>query len=148
MKDGELSFAPPGRIAAIVNRNRNETGERTFPIQGKVWRYPGPAGWFFVNTGLKVAEEIRFFEDIRKVGLGYIKVTAQVGGTRWDTTLFPTKEKDFLLAIKAKVRKSEGIEEGQVLKASITLHSPEDVPENQRKKPRNKIVRSRPGRLS
>lgn len=97
---------------------------RTFRIQGKVWRYAGPAGWFFVNIGPKVAEEIRFFEDLQKVGWGYIKVSAQVGRTEWETTLFPTKDKDFLLAIKAAVRKAEGIEEGDVLEVSFTLPSP------------------------
>jgi hypothetical protein len=96
--------------------------KRAFRIQGKVWRYPGPAGWYFVNTGPKVAEAIRFFEDLQKVGWGYIKVSAQVGRTRWDTTLFPTKEKDFLLAIKASVRKAEDIAEGEVIEVRFTLN--------------------------
>lgn len=104
--------------------NRKKAGDRTFRIQGKVWRYPGPAGWFFVNTGLKVAGEIRFFEDLQKVGWGFIKVSARVGLTQWHTTLFPTKEKDFLLAIKASIRKAEGIEAGQVLEVTFTLPSP------------------------
>ncbi len=132
----------------MVNRKRNKSEDRTFSIHGKVWRYPGPAGWFFLNTGPKVAEEIRFFDDIGKVGWGYIKVTAQIGGTRWDTTLFPTKEKDFLLAIKAQIRKSERIEEGKVLDAFITLPPPEGSPRIPKKKTGNKSVRSHPGRLS
>lgn len=96
---------------------------QTFRIREKVWRYPGPAGWFFVNTGREVAEALRFFENFEKVGWGYIKVTAQLGRTRWDTTLFPTKAKDFLLAIKASVRKTEGIQEGDLLDIRITLAS-------------------------
>lgn len=110
--------------------------ERTFQIRGKVWRYPGPAGWFFVNTGREVADGIRFFEDLEKVGWGYIKVTAQVGRTQWDTTLFPTKEKDFLLAIKASVRKAEGIQEGDLLDLRFTLPSQPGKPRKTGKKPK------------
>lgn len=121
---------------------------RDFRIQGKVWRYPGPAGWYFVNTGPKVAREIRFFEDLQKVGWGYIKVSAQLGGTRWETTLFPTKEKDFLLAIKAAVRKSEGIEEGDVLEVSFTLPTATGNPRKPESKAGKKLVRPGPGRLS
>lgn len=94
---------------------------RTFRIQGKVWRYPGAAGWFFVNTGKEIAADIRFLEDVQKVGWGYVRVTAQVGRTRWDTTLFPTKEKDFLLAVKASVRKAEKIEAGDVIRVEFSL---------------------------
>jgi hypothetical protein len=94
---------------------------RTFRIRGKVWRYPGAGGWFFVNTGPKVAEEIRFCEELVKVGWRYIKVRAEVGRTRWETTLFPTREKDFLLALKGEVRRAEGIEEGDEVKVRFTV---------------------------
>ncbi len=99
---------------------------RTFRIRGKVWRYPGPSGWYFINTGLKVAAAVRFFEDLQKVGWGYVKVSARVGRTEWETTLFPSKENDFLLAIKASVRKSEGIREGDLIGIGITLHLVEE----------------------
>lgn len=93
----------------------------TFRIKGKVWRYPGPAGWYFVNTGKKVAADIRFLEGLYKVGWGYVRVSAKVGHTRWETTLFPSKQHGYLLAIKASVRKQEEIAEGDILQVEFTL---------------------------
>jgi hypothetical protein len=66
----------------------------------------------------------------------------------YPTTLFPTQEKDFLLAIKASVRKSEGIEEGDTLDVAFTLPSPGEMSRISEKKPGKKIVRPGTGRLS
>lgn len=55
------------------------------------------------------------------MGWGYVKVMANVGRTEWATTLFPTKEKDFLIAIKAAVRRAEGIKEGDLIEVRFTL---------------------------
>jgi hypothetical protein len=90
-----------------------------FTIRKKVWRYPGAAGWYFVTLDKALADEIRFVESVRKVGLGYVCVKARVGRTRWSTTLFPTKEKEFLLAIKAAVRKAEGIGDGDMIEVEF-----------------------------
>jgi hypothetical protein len=106
---------------------RGAPGKPAFAIRSMVWRYPGDAGWFFVNTGPKVAESIRWFEEVEKVGWGYVKVLARIGETEWATTLFPTKEKDFLLAIKAAVRKAEGIKEGDLIDIRFTLSMPQDA---------------------
>jgi hypothetical protein len=40
--------------------------------------------------------------------MGSVKVKAQIGKTAWETTLFPTKDGRYLIAIKASVRKAEG----------------------------------------
>lgn len=47
--------------------------KRSFRIRGEVGRYPGPPGWSFVNTGLAVAADTLCFEDLVKVGWGYIQ---------------------------------------------------------------------------
>lgn len=92
-----------------------------FTLRKKVWRNPGPAGWYFVKIGKREAARIRFVEAAKKVGLGYIRVEAAIGKTTWSTTLFPTKEKEFLLAIKAGVRKAEAIEAGRTVEIEFTL---------------------------
>ena len=49
----------------------------------------------------------------RARGFGSVKVTAQIGGTRWNTSVFPKKGEDaFILPIKAAVRRAEAIDEG------------------------------------
>jgi hypothetical protein len=85
-----------------------------FIIKEKVWRYPGPAGWFFVKIGKKNSDEVKFV-------WGYVRVEARMGSSCWTTTLFPTKEKGYLLAIKSAIRKSENIDEGDVVTIEFSL---------------------------
>jgi hypothetical protein len=93
----------------------------TISISGKVWRYPGPSGWYFVNVGMEESARIRFMEEVPKVGFGFIRIDARTGKSKWSTTLFPTKDKDFLIAIKASVRKAEKIEEGDTVRIDFTF---------------------------
>ena len=76
--------------------------DANFVVTAKIWRVPDKGGWFFVTIDKKTAHAIRFFSEDRTVGLGYVKVRATIGKTCWDTTLFPTKAKEYLLAIKAE----------------------------------------------
>ncbi len=91
-------------------------------FRGKVWKYPGPAGWYFVYASKAIADTLKKRKAMGKektVGFGFVPVTARVGKTSWQTTLFPTKEGPYLIAIKADVRKKEGITEGDTVNVSI-----------------------------
>ena len=92
-----------------------------FVATGKIWRVQEPGGWFFLTIDKKTAQGIRFFSEGHTVGLGYVKVTAKIGKTSWDTTLFPTKTKEYLLAIKASVRKNENLSEGDRIRVVVDL---------------------------
>src|SRR5678816_2748664 len=80
-----------------------------FLATGRIWRYEGPGGWFFVTIDKKTAQGIRFFSESRTAAAGSVKVRAKLGKTSWDTSLFPTKAGEYLLAIKAPVRKKENV---------------------------------------
>lgn len=56
---------------------------------------------------------------IRGVRLGDDPVAAQVGETRWSTSLWP-KDGGYLVPVKAWVRKAEGLELGDVV--TVWLH--------------------------
>jgi hypothetical protein len=45
-------------------------------------------------------------------GFGSLRVTARIGETSWQTSVFPTRETGWMLPVKAAVRKAEGIVEG------------------------------------
>lgn len=92
-----------------------------FVTTGRIWRYEGPGGWFFVTIDKKTAQGIRFFSEGRTAGIGSVKVRVTLGKTSWDTSLFPTKAGDYLLAIKAPVRKKENISEGDRISVSLAL---------------------------
>ncbi len=93
----------------------------TETVKGKVWKYPGPGGWYFVTLGKTVSARIRKMNQSHRRGFGSIHVKATIGATEWKTSIFPTKEGTYLLAIKAEVRKKEGIEEGDNVTVRVTL---------------------------
>lgn len=82
--------------------------KKEYKIKAKVWRWPGDAGWHFVNVDRKLSEQIR-----KAYPRGFVKIRAQIGKTTWDTSLFPHKlSASYLLSVKASVRKKEDIFEG------------------------------------
>lgn len=88
-----------------------------FEVSGTVWQWrPDEAagsGWYFLTVDGQTAAEIRYAALGRTNGFGSIRVTAAIGGTRWQTSLFPHRETGgFVLPLKADVRKREGIEAG------------------------------------
>ena len=94
-----------------------------FIATGTIWRYEGPGGWHFLTIDKKTAHGIRFFSEERTVGLGYVKVRAKIRKTSWETALFPTKAGEYLLAVKAAVRKTENIAEGDRVRDAGTALS-------------------------
>lgn len=93
----------------------------TYTVVGKLWRYPGAAGWHFVYVSKEDAAHIRA-RQVQTTGFGFVPVTACIGETSWKTTLFPSKkEATYLLAIKAQVRKKESLLEGDTVTARVSL---------------------------
>src|SRR5262245_59774247 len=83
-----------------------------YRVRAKVWLYPGAGGWHFVNLSRKQSREIRQLFGTARRGWGAVPVTVVIGKTTWSTSLFPEKKTDsYVFAIKAEVRRSEGIEE-------------------------------------
>jgi hypothetical protein len=90
-------------------------------FSAKVWKYSGVAGWHFVTVPHVQSNRVHQWTVLKKVGFGYIPVTARVGATTWKTTLFPSKDKGpYLLALKASVRKKEEIFEGDTISVEVT----------------------------
>ncbi len=89
----------------------------------KVWLWPGDqAAWHFVS--LPKAESATWREKHKGLHRGWnsIKVKAKIGKTTWETSVFfDTKSKQYLLPLKAAVRKVEGIYEGDLVKIKIDL---------------------------
>ncbi len=94
---------------------------KTFIIKGKVWKYPGPSGWHFVYVGAKESAKLKVAKNTKKVAWGYIKILATVGRVKWETTLFPSKEGPYLLALKSDIRKKADVQEGDMVTIKCTL---------------------------
>lgn len=100
---------------------------KNFIVTGKVWRWknsdgPTEGGWYFVYVNEKLSRQIRdSVQSRKKAGFQFVKVKATIGKTSWNTSLFPTKDGPYLLAIKADVRRKENIDDGDTVKISCSL---------------------------
>lgn len=91
----------------------------TLTHTGPLWRWAGGnAAWFFVTIdgaageALSVTALMRRLESGKRTGWGMIKVEAQLGDSRWATSVFPSKDQGWLLPVKKAIRAAEGIGEG------------------------------------
>jgi Domain of unknown function (DUF1905) len=114
-------------IAAEFGDDPGGTAE-SLPINhiGSLWRWKSaksdaPAAWFFVTIDGDAAVRIKS-SLARRRGFGSIKVSARIGATVFQTSLFPSNETGgYLLPVKAAVRKAEGLVEGPSVALSLTL---------------------------
>lgn len=84
-----------------------------FKITAKLWKYESKAAWYFLTIEKETAEEIKALTEPSFGGWGQIKVEAQIGKTKWQTSIFPDKKSQgYLLPVKKDVRKAENINEG------------------------------------
>src|SRR6478736_5593410 len=85
-----------------------------------LWRWTGgnATGWFFVTIDGSAAETLSATALMRRLelgtrpGFGAIRVQARIGASRWQTSVFPQKELGWLLPVKAAIRRTEAIGEG------------------------------------
>lgn len=93
----------------------------TYSFTATVWIYPGEqANWHFLTLPKAAGQEIKkTFSGLTR-GFGSLPVTATIGNTKWNTSIFPEKTSgSYLLPLKASVRKVEDIEAKE--KVSVTL---------------------------
>jgi hypothetical protein len=78
---------------------------------GKIWFWRGPAPWFFVTVPAEQSRDLKAISGFVTYGWGVIPVHVHIGNTEFQTSLFP-KDDRYLVPIKASVRESENLEEG------------------------------------
>jgi hypothetical protein len=100
--------------------------DETFEVTATVWLWrparPEAAGWYFLTVEGQTAAEIRYAALGRTGGFGSVKVTATIGATQWQTSLFPQRETGgLLLPLKAEVRRREGIVAGDTVTVRLDV---------------------------
>ena len=63
----------------------------------------------------------RQLEEGKRRGFGSVKVTVTLGGSTWQTSLFPNKDGSWFLPIKKPVRVAEGLVEGEGIEVELEL---------------------------
>jgi hypothetical protein len=81
-----------------------------FEFNGPVFTWRGPAPYYFVAVPEDESLDIAEMAPELTYGWGVIPVRAVIGDTEWKTSLFP-KDGGYLVPLKDKVRKAEGIAE-------------------------------------
>jgi hypothetical protein len=82
-----------------------------YEFASKLWQYQGKGAWHFVTLPRELSNEIRENLKWQEEGWGRLKVMAKIGGSEWRTAIwFDTKCSDYLLPIKAEIRKKENLE--------------------------------------
>jgi hypothetical protein len=85
-----------------------------FEFSAELWLYQGDGAWVFVTLPADISEDIKLFASgLPRKGFGSVKVTAEVSGVKWDTSIFPdTRLRAYLLPIKKTVRNKASISAG------------------------------------
>ncbi|MGH1564498.1 DUF1905 domain-containing protein [Mumia sp. DW29H23] len=94
----------------------------TYAFASSVWRAPGDAAWHFVTLPPDVSDDIRArSHGGDRPGFGSVSVRVRVGGSRWDTSVFPDSRSGcYVLPLKKPVRRAEGLEEGDEVEVEVT----------------------------
>lgn len=83
------------------------------------------AAWHFITVPKNHSEEIKFFTDNhfgKRRGWGAVRVTVNIGGSEWQTSIFPSKSFDaYILPIKAEVRKKEKIMVDNLVEVTLNI---------------------------
>jgi hypothetical protein len=86
-----------------------------------MWFWRGPSPWHFVTVPDDESDELDAASPMVTYGWGMIPVAAQIGSTKWITSLFP-KDGRYIVPVKAQVRKSERLEIGDIVTIQLTIN--------------------------
>jgi hypothetical protein len=89
-------------------------------FSGEMWFWRGPAPWHFVTVPEEECVALEAASASVTYGWGMIPVTAQIGGTRWKTSLFP-KDGRYIVPVKAAVQRVEGLEVGDEVTVRLAV---------------------------
>ncbi|MBT8166705.1 MAG: DUF1905 domain-containing protein [Acidimicrobiia bacterium] len=96
-------------------------GGAGYSFSGRLFQTETEAAWVFVGLPAEAADEIAEATTPGR-GFGSIRVTARIGSTEWQTSLFPSREfGTYLLPIKRAVRERERIDTGESADVWICL---------------------------
>lgn len=93
----------------------------TYRFSAPLWQYPGEGSWYFVTVPEEVSDDITDLTEGRRRGFGSVRVTVTVGGSTWQTSVFPSKTGTYLLPMKKQVRTAEDLTEGTPVDTQLQL---------------------------
>lgn len=89
---------------------------------GELWYWRGPSPYHFITVPEEACVGLRAVSALVSYGWGMIPVRVRIGGSRFETSLFP-KDGGYVLPIKDAVRKAEGLARGDTVTVELTIRS-------------------------
>ncbi len=89
-------------------------------FSGEVWEWRGPSPFFFVSVPEEESAQLQAASALVTYGWGMIPVDAQIGSTRWTTSLFP-KDGGYVVPLKDAVRRAESIDVGVTVNVRLEV---------------------------
>ena len=86
----------------------------------EVWFWRGPSPFHFVTVPEDECVALEAASRLVTYGWGMIPATVRVGDTEFTTSLFP-KDGGYVLPLKDRVRRAEGIELGDEIAVRLTV---------------------------
>jgi Domain of unknown function (DUF1905) len=89
-------------------------------LSGELFFWRGPSPFHFVTVPDKESAEIHAVANHVTYGWGVIPVSARIGDTVWNTSLFP-KDRGYAVPVKKSVRDAEQINLGDVVDVVLEI---------------------------
>jgi hypothetical protein len=94
----------------------------TYRFEAELWKVPGDSAWHFLTLPFELADEIDELTTESQRGFGSVRVHVTIGGSEWDTSLFPDrKAESYVLPVKKPVRSAESIAAGDRVEVRLEL---------------------------
>ncbi|WP_132208286.1 DUF1905 domain-containing protein [Kribbella steppae] len=94
----------------------------TFHFSAALWQHPGEGSWYFISVPADISDDIAHLTAATRKGFGSVRVTAAVGSTVWQTSVFPdSKTGTYLLPVKKAVRTIEDLTPGDAVETRLEL---------------------------
>jgi len=94
----------------------------TFRFSAPLWQHPGEGSWHFISLPPDISDDIAHLTAATRKGFGSVRVTATIGTTTWQTSVFPdAKSGTYLLPVKKPVRTAEHLTPGDEVETNLEL---------------------------
>ncbi len=88
-------------------------------FEAELWEHDGQGAWHFVSVPRELSDELRDLGS--SAGFGSIRVEVTVGESVWRTSVFPSRTGEYVLPVKKPVRRAEGLEAGDLVRAQLRV---------------------------
>jgi hypothetical protein len=93
-----------------------------FEFENELIEWRGPAPHYFVPVPAGLCDEVREIARDVTYGWGMVPVVVQIGGSQWETSLWP-KDGGYLVPVRAWVRRVESLEQGVTVSVGLDVAS-------------------------